>query len=164
MGATGSAAAPPGGAGTDNPLHEVAHAALRGAIGAMAMTGVRVVTVHIGLVGQTPPQAIVRQRARGIMRRIPRKRRLAAVELMHWTYGAVGGAAFGALPDGLRRHAWAGPVYGFVTWLGFEAGVAPLLGLKQATTKQRPVERVALVADHLLYGFVLSEMRRRPQD
>ena len=123
-----------------------------------------VVTVHIGLVGQTPPQAIVRQRARGIMRRIPRKRRLAAVELMHWTYGAVGGAAFGALPDGLRRHAWAGPVYGFVTWLGFEAGVAPVLGLKQATTKQRPVERVALVADHLLYGFVLSEMRRRPQD
>ena len=164
MGATGSAAAPPGGAGTDNPLHEVAHAALRGAIGAMAMTGVRVVTVHIGLVGQTPPQAIVRQRARGIMRRIPRKRRLAAVELMHWTYGAVGGAAFGALPDGLRRHAWAGPVYGFVTWLGFEAGIAPVLGLKQATTKQRPVERVALVADHLLYGFVLSEMRRRPQD
>jgi len=151
-------------AGTDNPLHEVAHAAVRGAIGAMAMTGVRVFTVHIGLVGQTPPEAITRQRAKGVMRRIPRKRRPAAVELMHWIYGAVGGAFFGALPDGLRRRPWAGPVYGFVTWLGFEAGVAPVLGLKQATTKQRPVERIALVVDHLLYGFVLSEMRRRPQD
>jgi len=164
MAATGSTQAPPAGAGTDNPGHEVAHAALRGAIGAMAMTGVRVFTVDLGLVGQTPPQAMVKQRARGVLRRIPRKRRLAAVELMHWTYGAVGGAAFGAVPDGLRRHAWAGPVYGFVTWLGFEAGIAPVLGLKQATTKQRPVERIALVADHLLYGFVLSEMRRRPQD
>ncbi len=164
MSATGNTDASQADDGTDNPAHEVAHAAVRGVIGAMAMTGVRVFTVHIGLVGQTPPQAVVRQRARGVLKRIPRKRRLAAVELMHWTYGAVGGAAFGALPDGLRRQPWAGPVYGFVTWLGFEAGIAPLLGLRQASTKQRPMERVALVADHLLYGFVLSEMRRRPQE
>ncbi len=164
MSVTDTTNASPARAGTDNPAHEVAHAALRGAIGAMAMTGVRTLTVEIGLVGQTPPQAITRQRARGLMRRIPRRRRPAAVELMHWSYGAVGGAAFGALPAGLRRQPWAGPVYGFVTWLGFEAGIAPLLGLNQATTKERPAERLALVADHLLYGLVLSEMRRRPQE
>jgi hypothetical protein len=143
--------------------HEVAHAAMRGAIAAMAMTGMRIFTVDIGLVEQTPPQAIVKQRARGIIRMVPRKRRRGAVELAHWTYGAVGGAAFAMLPGTVRRRAWAGPVYGLVVWLGFELGLAPLLGLTQARDF-RPVDRAALAADHLLYGFVLSETRRRPQE
>jgi hypothetical protein len=32
-------------------------------------------------------------------------------------------------------------------------------GLREVTT-----DRVALIADHLLYGFVLSETRSRPRD
>jgi hypothetical protein len=40
--------------------------------------------------------------------------------------------------------------------------LAPALGLEQAA-KVRPKERVALAGDHLLYGLVLSEIRRRPQ-
>ena len=143
--------------------HEVAHAAMRGAIAAMAMTGMRIFTVDIGLVEQTPPQAIVKPRARGIIRMVPRKRRRGAVELAHWSYGAVGGAAFAMLPGTVRRRGWAGPAYGLVVWLGFELGLAPLLGLTQARDF-RPVDRAALAADHLLYGFVLSETRRRPQE
>ena len=142
---------------------EIAHASLRGAIAAMAMTGMRAFTVDLGIVEQTPPQAIFKQRARGLIRRVPRGRRRAAVELAHWAYGAGGGAAFALLPQGVRRRAWAGPVYGLVVWLGFEAAVAPGLGLKQAS-KLRAVERGALAADHLLYGLVLSEIRARPQE
>jgi hypothetical protein len=114
-------------------------------------------------VEQTPPDAIVKQKARGLVAVIPRKQRKAGVELMHWTYGAVGGAAFALLPDDIRRQPWAGPLYGVVVWLGFELGIAPLLGLKQAK-QPRPVERAALAADHVLYGFVLSETRRKPQE
>jgi len=142
---------------------EVAHASLRGAIAAAAMTGMRAITVDLGLVEQTPPQAIARQRAHGLLRRVPRKRRRAAVEIAHWSYGAAGGAAFAALPETVRRRAWAGPAYGLVVWLGFELCLAPLLGLRQAR-RQRPVERAALAADHLLYGLVLSEVRARPQE
>jgi hypothetical protein len=142
---------------------ELAHAGLRGAIAAMAMTGMRAFTQSLGLVQQAPPQAIVRERARGLIRRVPRGRRRAVVELMHWSYGAAGGVAFGALPDGLRRRPWAGPAFGLATWLGFELGLAPLLGLKQAR-QLRPVERTALAADHLLYGLVLSETRSRPRE
>jgi hypothetical protein len=148
---------------TDQGPREVAHAGMRGAIAAMAMSGMRSFTVHVGLVEETPPQAIFRQRARGLMAMVPRKRRRAAVEVAHWGYGAAGGAVFGALPDALRRRAWAGPAYGLVVWLGFELGVAPALGLSQAK-KLRPIERLALAADHLLYGFVLSETRRRPRE
>ena len=142
---------------------EIAHASLRGAIAAAAMTGMRVMTVELGLVEETPPQAIARQRAHGMVRRIPRRRRRAAIEAAHWAYGAAGGAAFAALPADVRRRAWAGPAYGLVVWLGFELGVAPLLGLKQAH-RPRPVERAALAADHLVYGLVLSEGRARPQE
>lgn len=149
--------------GTSAGPEEVVHAAMRGAVAAMAMTGMRAFTVHAGLVDEPPPRAILRQKARGLMRLIPRRRRRGAIEVFHWTYGAGGGAAFGMLPHGLRRRAWAGPLYGLLVWLGFELGLAPVMGLKQVK-QVRPVERAALAADHLLYGFVLSEMRRRPSE
>jgi len=153
-----------GGAASEGHAAEVAHASLRGAIAAAAMTGMRVFTVDLGLVDQTPPQAIARQRrARGLLRRVPRGRRRAAIEFAHWTYGAAGGAAFAVLPEGLRRQPWAGPAYGLLVWVGFEVCLAPVLGLKQAR-RRRPVERAALAADHLLYGLVLSEIRARPQE
>jgi hypothetical protein len=142
---------------------ELAHAGLRGVIAAMAMSGMRETTKSLGLVKQAPPQAIFRQRARFLLWSVPRKRRRALEELTHWTYGAAGGVIYGALPDTVRRRAWSGPLYGLGLWLGFELGVAPLLGLKQAR-QVRPAERGALAADHLLYGLVLSETRSRPRE
>jgi hypothetical protein len=143
---------------------EIAHATLRGAVAAMAMTGMRAFTVDLGIVEQTPPDAILKKKkARGLIRQVPRTHRRAAIELAHWGYGAAGGAFFGALPDGLRRQPWAGPAYGLAVWVGFEAGIAPLLGLTQAS-RLRVAERTALALDHLLYGLVLSEGRKRPQE
>jgi hypothetical protein len=150
-------------AGFAEEPEEIAHAGMRGAIAAMAMTGMRKVTTGLDLVDEAPPRAIIRQRSKGLMRIVPRQRQRVAIELAHWSYGAVGGAAFGALPEGVRRQAWAGPIYGLVLWLSFELALAPALGLKQSK-KPRLVERVVLAVDHLLYGFVLSETRRRPQD
>jgi hypothetical protein len=141
---------------------EVAHGALRGTVAAMAMSGMRALTVELGLVEQPPPEAVIAQKAPALLRRVPVHRRRAAIELAHWAYGAGGGVAFALLPRSLRHRAWAGPVYGAVLWFGFEAGLAPLLGLSQAE-QPRPVERAALAADHLLYGLVLSELRARPQ-
>jgi hypothetical protein len=144
-------------------VNEVVHAAGRGAIAAMAMTGMRAFTVDVGIVEQTPPEAILKQKARGLVRQVPRRHRRAAIELAHWGYGTAGGVAFRLLPDELRRRKWAGPLYGLVVWLGFEVGIAPVLGLKQAK-RLRVVERTALAVDHLLYGLVLSEIRSRPQE
>jgi hypothetical protein len=144
-------------------VNELLHAAGRGAVAAMAMTGMRILTVDIGLVEETPPQAIAKQKARGLLARVPRDRRRAAIELAHWSYGAGGGAAFALLPDSLRRRPYAGPAYGLAVWLAFELGLAPLLGLSQAK-KPRLADRAGLAADHLLYGLVLNEGRRRPQE
>jgi hypothetical protein len=139
---------------------DLAHGALRGAVAAMAMSGMRAFTENAGLVGQAPPQAIVRQRIPGMRRSLgARPRRRVLEEAFHWSYGAAGGVAFAALPTQLRAHRWAGPAYGLAIWLGFEAGIAPLLRLKQAG-ESRPAERAALAVDHLLYGLILSEGRR----
>jgi hypothetical protein len=133
-------------------VNEVAHAAMRGAIASMAMTGMRVVTVSLGLVQQAPPQQIAGE-SRG-----PRR---AAVEVVHWAFGAAAAAGYGTLPRSWRNRSWTGPIYGLLIWTGFEA-TAPLLGLphaEEAGVKQR----LAIAADHVLYGFVLDETRRTPQ-
>jgi hypothetical protein len=75
----------------------------------------------------------------------------------------MAGAGYGALPERLRDQPWSGPAYGLAVWLGFAAGIAPVLGIHQSR-RIRPQDRVALIADHLLYGFVLDQLRRQPQD
>ena len=142
---------------------EIAHGALRGVIAAMAMTGMRSFTISTGLVDEPPPRAILRQKSKGLFRVVPRRFRRAGQELFHWSYGAAGGAAFALLPDNVRLRSWAGPAYGLLIWIGFEIGLAPALDLAQAK-KARPVDRVALAVDHLLYGLVLSETRSRPRE
>ena len=142
-------------------IADVVHGAVRGAVAAMAMTGMRAFTVNVGIVENAPPQAIIRQRVPGMGRfRVRRRRRRVIEELFHWGYGAAGGAAFAALPAPVRHQDLSGPVYGLAIWLGFEVAIAPMLGLKQAR-QPRPLERAALALDHALYGFVLAETRRR---
>lgn len=149
--------------GSERSIAEIAHGALRGVIAAQAMTGLRAFTISAGWVDEPPPRAILRQKSKGVFRAAPKKKRRVVQELMHWAYGGAGGAAFAALPDRIKKRAWFGPLYGLVILAGFELVQAPLLGLKQAK-ELRPLERVALAADHLLYGLVLSETRRRPRD
>lgn len=152
---------------------DVVQAAGRGAVGAMAMTGMRTLTANLGLVGNTPPEAVFRQRLRLMLALIPKKRkglkglitpgrRKAMRECAHIAFGVGAGAGFGVLPPSVRRSAWAGPVYGLVVWLSYELAIAPSLGLEHAG-KRKPLEHLALAADHLLYGQVLSEARRPPR-
>ena len=146
--------------GSPGYVAHIAHGTMRGVVAAMAMTGLRAFTISIGLVDDSPPRAILRQKSRGLFQVAGKRNRRALQELMHWGYGAAGGAGFAALPERVRKQPWFGPLYGVGVWLGFEAVQAPLLGLKQAK-ELRPLERVTLAADHLLYGFVLSETRRQ---
>jgi len=149
---------------TQTLVDRAIHAALRGTVAAMAMTGMRTWSVHVGLLDRTPPQAIADQRrVQGWLRHVPRSRRRAVVEALHWGYGAGGGAAFGLLPEAVRRAPWSGPLYGIALWLSFEFALAPALRLPEAGDL-RPVERALLAVDHVLYGFVLNEGHRRPQE
>jgi hypothetical protein len=123
----------------------------------MAMSGVRSVTTRLGLVQMTPPEEVGMHGAAPLLARVPPAHRGAALELAHWTYGALGGALFEALPARARSSMTAGTAYGLALWALFEALVAPVLG---SSSRKRPAtERVALAADHVLYGLVLSTRR-----
>ncbi|MDT0326871.1 hypothetical protein [Nocardiopsis lambiniae] len=121
----------------------------------MAMTGMRQATVGLGLLERTPPEAILREGAPPLLEAVPEHRRTAAIELAHWSYGAVAGTAFALVPRRLRRSRLAGPVYGVLSWGLFETVLAPALGLAHAR-RSRPGERWALLADHVFFGFVVG--------
>jgi hypothetical protein len=135
-------------------LEPMARAAARGLVAAMAMTGTRRVTQNLGLLEQSPPEAIVGEKLRLASRLSPEAREVA-IELAHWCYGAGAGAAFGLLPDRIRRHISAGPAYGLTIWLLFEVGVAPLVGVQYAE-ERKAVGRLMLALDHVLYGVVVA--------
>jgi hypothetical protein len=50
-----------------------------------------------------------------------------------------------------------------LVWMGFDAVIAPALGLTERDWPKRR-ERTVFIADHLLFGFVLSELRARPRE
>ena len=136
-----------------SPAEVLAWSAVRGVAGAMAMTGMRRATTRMGLLRTVPPAAIAEEEARGLLARLPAERRELAIELAHWAYGGAAGAGFAALPASLRRRAAAGPLYGVLVWLLFEAVIDPVLGLRW---DREPRERAALLADHLLYGAIVG--------
>jgi hypothetical protein len=133
----------------------MARAGARGLVAAMAMTGVRTVTGNIGLLHKSPPEAIVERRAPERIRRLPPDRRAAITEFAHWSYGALGGAAYALLPQRVKADLRTGPAYGLALWLLYEAALAPVLDLQH--TEQRGLRtRVMLALDHVMYGVVLA--------
>jgi len=139
------------------------HATFRGIVAAMAMTGVRTLAQHLGVVREDPPARVARKQAKGLLRSVPRGRRGAVVEVIHWAVGAAFGLVFGLLPDRIRLKPWSGPAYGFLVWLGFDTVAAPALGLKQRRWPHGK-ERAVFIVDHLLFGLILSELRARPRE
>jgi uncharacterized protein (DUF2267 family) len=134
---------------------EVSRFAARGAVGAMAMTGVRTLAGGLGIVTETPPEAIAKEAAPGLLSTVQPKYQEAAIELLHWAAGTAAGAMFGLLPAAARKRPWIGAAYGLAIWSGFETTVAPALGLGRHQ-EPRTAERLVLAADHVLYGLILA--------
>jgi hypothetical protein len=143
-------------------MNDAVEGAMRGVIGALAMSGFRAFASDLGLIGKTPPEAVADEPPEGTLKQLPAERRGVVVRLLHFAVGAAGGAGYGVLPDVVRQQGWSGPMWGLVIWVGYDGAVAPALGLAQ----DRQIEakaRATFVADHLLYGYILSETRRRPR-
>ncbi|WP_285567479.1 hypothetical protein [Actinoallomurus iriomotensis] len=130
-------------------------AGVRGLIAAMAMSGMRDFTANIGLLEKSPPEVIVERHAPRKVKRLAAEHRSAIIELAHWGYGTVGGAAFGLLPRRWRADPRIGPLYGLVVWLAFELGIGPLLGV-QYREQRRLAHRAMLAVDHMMYGTVVA--------
>ena len=132
----------------------VARGAWRWIVAAMAMSGMREVTVNLGLV-ERPAAGRDRRRGRAPARAaIPVPHREVAIELAHWSYGAGMGVAYGVLPERLRRSPLTGPAFGVAIWAFFErCGADARL---RSATRPPLAERRPVAADHLLYGAVVG--------
>jgi hypothetical protein len=128
----------------------VVEGALSGVVGAMAMSGLRSLTKHLGALRRSPPERVVDAAAP----EASGDARVVVQELAHWGFGAACGAVYGTLPAGLRRSPVVGVIYGLGVWAFFETVMRPMLG--PAAEHRRPVaERLSLIADHALFGLVL---------
>jgi hypothetical protein len=128
--------------------------AARGATAAMAMSGLRQATTALDLVKRVPPESVLGKTAPRALNAVPVARRTVLVEVIHWGYGAAGGVLFGMLPRHLRRRTWTGPLFGTAFWLGFELAIQPALGI--AIGHGGTSQKLALAADHLLYGVMVG--------
>jgi hypothetical protein len=142
----------------DEPT-EIAHSSLRGVIAAMSMSGMRTLANRLGLLGSSPPEMVAEEELPRVMRTLNQPSRDTLVIVMHWGYGGMGGAAFGALPGTLRLRRWSGPAFGLLLWGIFESLIGPTLGLRRLSMR----ERLVLAVDHAQYGAVLSELRTKPR-
>jgi uncharacterized membrane protein YagU involved in acid resistance len=96
-----------------------------------------------------------------IDRPLTREELEAAAPAMHYAFGGVMGAMYGAVAEvAPAARALAGSGWGTALWIAADEIAVPLLGLSESTTEQ-PLERHAqALAAHLVYG-VTNELVRR---
>lgn len=82
-----------------------------------------------------------------------------AAPLVHYLFGTVMGALYGAYAERRRSRA-SGAAFGTTVWLAADEAAMPLLGLSDSTAR-RPLEMhlQALMA-HLVYGTATEMVRR----
>ncbi|RLV50913.1 hypothetical protein D9V37_02965 [Nocardioides mangrovicus] len=120
----------------------------------MAMSGARGLTSNLDLMEETPPETVVKQTVPGLLSQMSPGQRAAFAEAVHWAYGGTGAAVCGLLPTPIRSSRVAGVAYGIGIWLGFEAVVAPALGVRNP--QEKIVGRAMLALDHALYGIIIA--------
>jgi len=121
----------------------------------MAMTGLRRVTTGLGLLRKPPPEEIATEGVPGLFARIPPGKRGAAIELAHWSFGALASVGYGRLPRRILAHRASGPLYGLAIWALYEATLAPSFEAAR-TTDRTTGDRIALALDHALYGAIIA--------
>jgi hypothetical protein len=111
--------------------------------------------------GQNSNELAAQGLARHILgRRLRLDELRVAAPLIHYTFGTVVGALYGAFADGLRgNRAAAGFALGTALWLTADEIAMPLLGLSEPTTR-RPLEmHLQSFTAHLVYGLTAEVVR-----
>ncbi|HEY3068524.1 MAG TPA: DUF1440 domain-containing protein [Methylomirabilota bacterium] len=94
-------------------------------------------------------------------RRLAEGAKSAAGAAVHYAFGAVMGALYGAVAAVVpRASAGAGLVFGAAAWLGPHAIVVPALGLAPSPLAAPPAKEGLELALHLLYGATVELARR----
>jgi putative membrane protein len=136
--------------------------ALAGLVGGIAGSAAKMAAEAIfppRVEGQTPPPVVLAQKAIG--HPLDATERKVAVQGIHWTFGALAGAAYGAVAEvHPRAAAWRGVAFGLALKRFTHGGILPRAGLAAPVERQPMQERASEWVSHALYGAVTDTVRR----
>jgi putative membrane protein len=136
--------------------------ALAGLIGGLAGAGAKLVAEQIfppRVAGQTPPPVVLAERVAG--QRLVPEEKTVALESIHWAFGALAGAVYGAIVEYEPSvGAWKGAAFGITLNKITHESLLPRMGLSAPTETQSSRERISEWVSHAAYGVVTDAVRR----
>jgi hypothetical protein len=82
-----------------------------------------------------------------------------AAPLIHFTFGAVAGAAYGCFVTRERHQFGSGAAFGAAVWLLADEIAMPMLGLSRPTTERSWEQHLQSLAGHIVFGTVAEMIR-----
>lgn len=108
--------------------------------------------------GEPEPPAVLAEKLGQPTVETPTKK--AVEESIHWTFGALAGAAYGVIAELYPQvTAKGGATFGLALMTVTHEGALPALGLAAAPTEQEPREKRSEMATHVVYGVVCETVR-----
>ena len=136
--------------------------ALAGVLGGLAGAGAKVVAEQLfppRIQGQTPPPVVLAEQMAG--HTLSGAERLAAMQGIYWTFGAVAGAVYGALVEyEPTLAAWKGAAFGIALNRITHESLLPKMGLSAPKSQQPTQERISEWVTHAVYGIATDAVRR----
>ncbi|MGD0446537.1 MAG: DUF1440 domain-containing protein [Edaphobacter sp.] len=109
--------------------------------------------------GEPEPHEVLAERVAG--HELVRTQKEVATEAIHWGFGALTGAAYGALVEYYpAATAKDGAGFGMALSSLTHGTMLPVMGLGAAPEAQTARERTSEMATHVIYGVVTETVRR----
>jgi putative membrane protein len=147
---------------TTNRKRSIAKGALAGLIGGLAGSGAKIIAEKIfppRTEGQTPPPVVLAENV--AHRRLPERERELALQGIHFIFGALAGAVYGALVEvEPSLAAWRGAAFGITLNRITHESLLPKLGLTAPPGQQPTQERISEWVTHAAYGVTTDTVRR----
>ncbi|MGB7188992.1 MAG: DUF1440 domain-containing protein [Acidobacteriaceae bacterium] len=136
--------------------------AIAGMIGGLAGAGAKMLTEKIfppRTDGQPSPPVVLVEQVTG--RDLPEDSKTAAMQGIHWGFGAAAGAIYGAAVEmEPSLGAWKGAAFGLTLNKITHETVLPRMGLSRPKNEQPTQERISEWVSHAVYGIFTDAVRR----
>lgn len=140
----------------------VVKGAVAGMIGGLAGAGAKMLAERMfppRLQGQTPPPIALAEQVAGYP--LPKEKKQAAMQGIHWGFGAAAGAVYGGLVEmEPSLGAWKGAAFGVTLNRLTHESLLPKLGLAAPKSEQPTQERISEWVSHAVYGIFTDMVRR----
>jgi putative membrane protein len=136
--------------------------AVAGLIGGLVGAGAKVVAEKVfppRIAGQASPPVVLAEQVAG--HSLPEGQKQVAQQGIHWAFGAVAGAVYGAAVEvEPSLGAWKGAAFGITLNKLTHESLLPKMGLAVPKEMQSSQERISEWVTHAVYGIFTDVVRR----